>query len=86
MLESLKTLSFNRIFNCGVEVESDIWTLSKSTIVVVKDENNEDFTDYHMYRYSPDNWAMSICTVDGQRFSLGNVNTMFTMQSCSKVP
>jgi len=35
-------------------------------------------------KYSPDNWAMSICTVDGQRFSLGNVNTMFTMQSCSK--
>ena len=35
-------------------------------------------------RYSNDNWAMSICTVDGQRFSLGNVETPFTMQSCSK--
>lgn len=35
-------------------------------------------------RYSPDNWALSVCTVDGQRFSLGQVDTPFTMQSCSK--
>ncbi len=25
-----------------------------------------------------------MCTVDGQRFSLGDVDTKFTMQSCSK--
>ena len=36
-------------------------------------------------KYDASNWAMSICTVDGQRFSLGPVKTMFTMQSCSKV-
>jgi len=35
-------------------------------------------------KYDASNWAMSICTVDGQRFSLGPVKTMFTMQSCSK--
>ena len=35
-------------------------------------------------RYSSENWALSICTVDGQRYSLGNVDTPFTMQSCSK--
>jgi glutaminase len=33
-------------------------------------------------RYSPDNWAMSICTVDGQRYSLGKFETSFTLQSC----
>ena len=35
-------------------------------------------------RYSPDHWAVSVCTVDGQRFSLGDIHTPFTMQSCSK--
>ena len=51
-------------------------------------------------QYSQDNWAMSVCTVDGQRLSLvrspplhnpltslyiqGDVETPFTMQSCSK--
>ena len=35
-------------------------------------------------KFSKDNWAMSVCTVDGQRFSLGPVNTEFTLQSCSK--
>ena len=35
-------------------------------------------------RHSPDTWALSLCTVHGQRFSLGDVNSYFTLQSCSK--
>ena len=36
------------------------------------------------FQYSNDNWGLSVCTVDGQRLSLGNVDTAFTLQSCSK--
>ncbi|XP_017079036.1 glutaminase liver isoform, mitochondrial isoform X4 [Drosophila eugracilis] len=35
-------------------------------------------------RYNPDSWGLSICTVDGQRFSIGDVEVPFTLQSCSK--
>ena len=37
-----------------------------------------------MSRFDPDKWGMSVCTVDGQRFTIGDVNEPFTIQSCSK--
>ena len=37
-----------------------------------------------MFRFDPDKWGLSVCTVDGQRFTLGDVNEPFTIQSCSK--
>ncbi|OWF38844.1 glutaminase kidney isoform, mitochondrial-like isoform X2 [Mizuhopecten yessoensis] len=35
-------------------------------------------------RYSPDYWGVSVCTVDGQRHSIGDINVPFCLQSVSK--
>uniref|UniRef100_A0A8D9F7G9 glutaminase n=1 Tax=Cacopsylla melanoneura TaxID=428564 RepID=A0A8D9F7G9_9HEMI len=35
-------------------------------------------------RADPKSWGVSVCTVDGQRYSIGKTNTPFTIQSCSK--
>lgn len=33
---------------------------------------------------NPKHWGVSVCTTDGQRFSTGDTNIPFTIQSCSK--
>ena len=35
-------------------------------------------------KYSPDYWGVSLCTIDGQRHSIGDVEVPFTMQSGGK--
>lgn len=51
-----------------------------------KDNINGKVASYipQLSRVNPDYWGISVCTIDGQRFSIGDVNLPFTLQSCSK--
>ena len=35
-------------------------------------------------RYSPDFWGVGLCTIDGQRHSIGDTEVPFTLQSSGK--
>jgi len=52
----------------------------------LKDNFNGEPAGYipQLARMPKDKWGISICTVDGQRFSIGDVHDKFTIQSTSK--
>eukprot|EP00095_Tigriopus_kingsejongensis_P011529 maker-scaffold33_size549341-snap-gene-1.27 protein:Tk11529 transcript:maker-scaffold33_size549341-snap-gene-1.27-mRNA-1 annotation:"glutaminase kidney mitochondrial-like" len=63
-----------------LEVGPSKWGVS---ICTYKDDYNGGVASYipNMLEVGPSKWGVSICTVDGQRFSLGNADESFTIQS-----
>ncbi|EDV20482.1 uncharacterized protein TRIADDRAFT_61194 [Trichoplax adhaerens] len=48
--------------------------------------NDGQLSDYipQLERLSPDKWGVAVCTVDGQRFSIGDCKDKWCLQSCCK--
>ena len=59
-----------------------IKTIYEST----KEENHGNVASYipQLKRVNPDQYGISVCTIDGQRYNIGDTKVDFTVQSCCK--
>jgi glutaminase len=58
----------------------------KSIYEVTKNNRQGEVVSYipELASIDGEKFGVSVCTVDGQRFSIGDANTLFSLQSCSK--
>ena len=52
----------------------------------LKDNNNGKVADYipELSKVNPNNFGISVCTIKGEIFNIGDYETKFCLQSCSK--
>ena len=77
-----QALSSNLIIPDFAAFSKEIKEIYES-LKVVKGGKNADYIP-QLARINPNYWGISICTVDGQRFSIGDCDIPFCIQSCSK--
>ena len=53
---------------------------------ITKGNNNGNVADYipQLKRVNPDQYGISVCTIDGQRYNIGDTKVDFSVQSCCK--
>ena len=65
----------------------DTFTRKMKTIYEeTKQDNEGNVASYipQLKRVNPDQYGLSVCTIDGQRYNLGDTKVDFTVQSCCK--
>jgi glutaminase len=66
------------------ELREDIYEIYEK-VLPIKGGNNADYIPQLSEKHvNPDQWGVSVCTIDGQCMNIGDAHVRFGVQSCSK--